>query len=288
MAVFAIKYSTLLPRSPVRYCIQNAKLIANKQGKCLPRLTDKRHMDTPFGMQEYGVEELPRRQEVMPPVRGRKTKREKSLLREYAETIIIALLVAVLLRVFVVSAYRVSSGSMEDSLLEGDYIFVNKLAYNMSPPKIGDVVVFSNPFDPTRDYIKRIAAVEGQTVELIDKVLYVDGLVADIPAGLKNIDVKILPQVLSTRDNFGPMIVPEGQYFVLGDNRDDSQDSRFWGCVDKRHIKGKAIFVYFSYEPDPQSPEWKAPYVIEFFEIAFYNLVNFPTRLRIDRIGSSF
>jgi signal peptidase I len=97
-----------------------------------------------------------------------------------------------------------------------------------------------------------------------------------------------LPEVLSRRDNFGPVTVPENQYFVMGDNRDDSQDSRFWGYVDKNLIKGKAIFVYFSYEPDPQAPEWKAPYILEFFEILFYNLVHFPERIRLDRIGSSF
>jgi len=246
-------------------------------------------METPFGSQEYGVTETFQPQTtVVKADRGKKAKKEKSLIREYIETIVIALLVAVLLRVFVVSAYRVSSGSMEDGLLEGDYIFVNKLAYKMSPPKIGDVVVFENPFDPTRDYIKRIAAVEGQSVEIIDKVLYVDGLIADIPIGLKHVDFKILPEVLSVRDNFGPVMVPEGQYFVMGDNRDDSQDSRFWGCVDKKFMKGKAIFVYFSYEPDPEAPEWKAPYILEFFEIAFFNLVHFPTRLRIDRIGGSF
>lgn len=247
-------------------------------------------METPFGTQEYGVDEpfRPQTTVVVKPAKGRKTKKEKSLIREYIETIVIALLVAVLLRVFVVSAYRVSSGSMEDSLLEGDYIFVNKLAYKMSPPKIGDVVVFENPFDPTRDYIKRIVAVEGQSVEIIDKTLYVDGLIADIPVGLRHSDPKILPEVLSARDNFGPMMVPEGQYFVMGDNRDDSQDSRFWGCVDKRFMKGKAIFVYFSYEPDPEAPEWKAPYILEFFEIVFYNLFHFPSRLRIDRIGGSF
>jgi len=247
-------------------------------------------METPFGTQEYGVEEpyKPQTTLVVKPGKGKKARKEKSLIREYIETIVIALLVAVLLRVFVVSAYRVSSGSMEDSLLEGDYIFVNKLAYEMSPPKIGDVVVFENPFDPTRDYIKRIVAVEGQSVEIIDKVLYVDGLVADVPAGMKYSDPKILPAVLSVRDNFGPMMVPVGQYFVMGDNRDDSQDSRFWGCVDKNYMKGKAIFVYFSYEPDPGAPEWKAPYILEFFEIAFYNLFHFPSRLRLDRIGASF
>ncbi len=205
--------------------------------------------------------------------------------REYVETIVIALLAAALLRIFVVSAYRVSSGSMEDTLTTGDYIFVNKLAYNFGEPKTGDIVVFENPFDPGKDYIKRLVAIEGQTVEIVDKILYIDGQVAEIPEFSKHIDNRILPEVLSSRDNFGPMQVPGGQYFVMGDNRDDSQDSRFWGCVDKSYFKGQAIFIYFSYEPDPQSPEWKAPYVVEFFEIAFYNLTRFPSRLRIWRIG---
>jgi len=241
-----------------------------------------------YGTQEYGVQDPFQPKEVKKPERKEKIKREKSLVREYIETIVIALLVAVLLRIFVVSAYRVSSGSMEDSLMEGDYIFVNKLAYKMSPPKIGDVIVFDNPYDPGRDYIKRIAAVEGQTVEIIDKILYVDGLIADIPAGSKHSDFKILPEVLSARDNFGPRLVPENSYFVLGDNRDDSRDSRFWGSVNKKYIKGKAIFVYFSYEPDPNAPKWEAPYIIETFEVIFYNLFHFPGRLRLDRIGSSF
>jgi signal peptidase I len=186
-----------------------------------------------------------------------------------------------------VSAYRVSSGSMEDALIEGDYIFVNKLAYKFSEPIAGDVIVFENPYDAERDYIKRIVAIGGQSVEIVDKVLYVDGEVAPIPAQSKHSDYKILPAVLSNRDNFGPMLVPAGQYFLMGDNRDDSQDSRFWGCIDKRFIKGKAIFVYFSYEPDPNAPEWKAPYIFEFFEIVFHNLFSFPSRFRVERVGSS-
>lgn len=247
-------------------------------------------MESPFETPGFGVEpqeySVQKTRPQVAPRRPRKGKTIKSLLREYAETIIIALLVAVILRVFVVSAYRVSSGSMEDTLLAGDYIFVNKLAYKFSEPKAGDIIVFENPYDANRDYIKRIAAIEGQTVEIVDKVLYIDGEVASIPPESKHSDYKILPAVLSTRDNFGPITIPPGQYFVLGDNRDDSQDSRFWGCVDKSFFKGKAIFVYFSYEPDPDSPEWKAPYIFEFFEIVFHNLTTFPTRLRIDRIGT--
>ncbi|MCK5125369.1 MAG: signal peptidase I [candidate division Zixibacteria bacterium] len=223
--------------------------------------------------------------QVAPPQDFKKLKTEKPIWREYLETIIIALLAALILRVFIVSAYRVSSGSMEGTLTEGDYIFVNKLAYQWSPPESGDIIVFRNEFKDTRDYIKRIIATEGQTVEIIDKTVYVDGEVAPIPFDTKYVDNRIFPSVLSNRDNFGPMMVPEGQYFVMGDNRDDSQDSRFWGCVDKKYVKGKAIFIYFSYEPDPKSPEWQAPYIVEFFEISWHNLTTFATRLRLGRLG---
>jgi|WetSurMetagenome_2_1015567.scaffolds.fasta_scaffold45365_1 signal peptidase I len=220
-----------------------------------------------------------------PPLYRQKMTKEKSLLRQYIETVVLALLAAILLRMFVVSAYRVSSGSMEDTLLEGDYIFVNKLAYHSAPPKAGDIIVFENPFDASRDYIKRIVATEGQTVEIVDKVVYIDSKVAPIPQASKNSDPKIFPGVLSVRDNFGPLMVPAGQVFVMGDNRDNSQDSRYWGCVDKSYIKGKAIFIYFSYVPDPKAPEWKAPYIFEFFEIFFYNLFHFPDRLRLEQVG---
>lgn len=244
--------------------------------------------DTQYGTENgnFEVSEyLQQQKEVEPPQKSRKTKYEKPLWREYVETIAVALLAALILRVFVVSAYHVSSGSMEDTLTEGDYIFVNKLAYDWGEPTIGDVIVFDNPFEESKDYIKRIMAVEGQTVEIVDKVLYIDGEVAPIPYYSKHIDNRIFPSVLSNRDNFGPMLVPSGQYFVLGDNRDDSQDSRSWGCVDKKHIKGRAIFVYFSYEPDADAPEWKAPYVLEFFQISWHNLTTFPSRFRITRLG---
>lgn len=242
--------------------------------------------------QEFGVlpgldiSESIQRQEIRKPKSGKKEKSIKPVWREYAETIVIALLAAVILRVFVVSAYHVSSGSMEDTLMAGDYIFVNKLAYEFSPPKLGDVIVFDNPYDPGKDYIKRIIAAEGQTVEIYDKIVYVDGAVASIPEDSKNVDNEILQGMLSNRDNFGPITVPDNQYFVLGDNRDDSQDSRFWGGVEKSNIKGKAIFVYFSYAPDAESPAWESPYILEFFQILYHNLLTFPHRLRVERIGN--
>ncbi len=177
------------------------------------------------------------------------------------EVILIALFAAILLRLLVVSAYRVDSASMEDTLLEGDYIFVNKLAYNFGDPKAGDIIIFESPLNPTKDFIKRIVALPGQTVEVVDKVVYVDNQLAQILPNGKNSDPKILPMQLSFRDNFGPVQVPSDNYFVLGDNRDNSQDSRFWGFVPKENIKGRAIFVYWSWTPDKNSPKWKFPYI---------------------------
>jgi len=214
-------------------------------------------------------------------------KRErKPLWREYLETAVIALAAAILLRIFVVSAYRVNSSSMEDSLMSGDYIFVNKLAYEYgSSPKVGDIIVFKYPNNPKKDYIKRIAALPGQTVQVADKIMYVDGAVATIPTLSKNIDKRFIPGDLSFRDNFGPYQVPHGEYFVMGDNRDDSRDSRFWGGVPEANIRGKAVFVYWSWEPDPDAPGWGFPYVIDAVMWIGHFMINFPTHIRWDRLG---
>ncbi len=214
-------------------------------------------------------------------------KERKPLWREYAETAVIALVAAVLLRVFVVSAYRVNSSSMEDTLYNGDYIFVNKLAYEYgSDPKTGDIIVFKYPNNPQKDFIKRVVAEPGQTVQVADKVLYVDGDVAAIPTLSKHIDKRIIPGDLSFRDNFATYTVPEGQYFVVGDNRDDSRDSRFWGGVPRENIKGKAVFVYWSWEPDADPPGWEFPYVINAAQWLGHGLFNFPTHVRWSRIAT--
>lgn len=215
-------------------------------------------------------------------------KVQKPVWREYVETGLIALVAAILLRVFVVSAYRVNSASMEDTLYAGDYIFVNKLAYEYgTPPQIGDIIVFKYPNNPTKDFIKRVVALPGQTVQVADKILYVDQQVAEIPVHSKNIDKRIIPGDLSYRDNFGPYQVPEGEYFVMGDNRDDSRDSRFWGCVPEDHVRGKAVFVYWSWVPDADAPGWGFPYVIDAVHWIGYALYNFPSHIRWDRLGIS-
>lgn len=213
-----------------------------------------------------------------------KRKEPKPLWREYVEVILISFVAAILLRLFVVSAYRVDSGSMENALFEGDYIFVNKLAYSYTEPAMGDIIIFKFPLNPTRDYIKRIIALPGQTVEVIDKVVYVDNRLAEIFTNVKYDDPKIMAAQLSMRDNFGPVQVPEDQYFVMGDNRDDSQDSRFWGFLPKENIKGKAVFVYWSWTPDESAPKSGFPYIQVPFEYGYYFLTNFPSSTRWERL----
>ncbi|MEA3297567.1 MAG: signal peptidase I [candidate division Zixibacteria bacterium] len=212
----------------------------------------------------------------------------KPLWREYLETAVIAIVAAVLLRLFVVSAYHVNSSSMENKLYEGDYIFVNKLAYSFdNEPQVGDIIVFEYPNNPTKDFIKRIVALPGQTVQIADKVVYVDEEVAVIPVESKNIDKRIIPGDLSFRDNFGPYQVPVGEYFVMGDNRDDSRDSRFWGGVPRENIKGKAVFVYWSWTPDPDVPGWGFPYIVDAIQWMGWYLYNFPSHIRWNRLGIS-
>jgi signal peptidase I len=236
-------------------------------------------MDSDFLINDF--QQIDEEKKVDRPV---KPKMPKPLWREYVEVIVISLAAAIFLRLLVVSAYRVESNSMEDALLEGDYIFVNKLAYKIGEPEIGDVIVFRFPLDPTKDYIKRIIALPGQTIEIIDKVVYVDDQLARIFPSAKSVDPKILAAQLSSRDNFGPVQVPPNEYFVLGDHRDISRDSRFWGFVPKEDIEGKALFVYWSWKPDPNAPHWEFPYVFSLIEFGYYFLANFPSYTRWDRL----
>jgi signal peptidase I len=249
------------------------------------KFTDKLiSMDNDFLLQEF------QQTETKKPGAPRITKAPKPpkpLWRDYVEVVVIALTAAILLRLFVVSAYRVESISMEDTLYEGDFIFINQLAYNFGKPEIGDIVIFTSPVDQRKDYIKRIVALPGQTVEIFDKIVYVDNELAQIYPQAKNVDPKILAAQLSSRDNFGPIQVPIGEYFVLGDNRDISQDSRFWGFVPERNIKGKAVMIYWSWEPDEDAPEWSFPYIQTVLHYGWYFVSNVFTSTRWDRLFSS-
>ena len=236
--------------------------------------------------QDFLIQEITRAETHKEARKVLQQKEPKPIWREYVETAVIALVAAVLLRLFVVSAYRVNSASMEDTLLTGDYIFVNKLAYEFgTDPRPGDIIVFEYPNNPQKKYIKRIMALPGQEIQIADKVLYVDGEVAAIPSLSKHVDKRIIPGDLSFRDNFEPYTVPPDQYFVTGDNRDDSRDSRFWGSVPMENIKGKAVFVYWSWEPEADPPGWGFPYIHHLVQWVGHFLYNFPTHVRWERLG---
>ena len=187
-----------------------------------------------------------------------KTKRKKGVIREYAEIIVLAVGLALFVRTFFIQAFRIPSESMEDTLLVGDFLFANKLLYGpklpfvdvrlpaIREPRQGDIIIFPNPNEPKVAYIKRCVATEGQSVELIDDQLYVDGVLQKEP---------FTKYVFGSRPDrhFGPFKVPPGHLFMMGDNRDNSSDSRAWGPVDKKVIAGKAMFIYFSWNKQSHS-----------------------------------
>lgn len=194
--------------------------------------------------------------------------KKKSTFREYAEAIIIALALAFLIRTFVMQAFKIPSGSMEPTLEIGDHILVNKFIYGikipftsirlfpLEKPKRGDVVVFIYPLDPSKDFIKRVVAVEGDTVQIVNKKLIINGAEVPDPHAVYKDDT-IFPPEVQKRDNFGPVTVPKGCLFVLGDNRDRSLDSRFWGFVPIEDLRGKAFIIYWSWNSQETSVRWK-------------------------------
>jgi signal peptidase I len=187
-------------------------------------------------------------------VLGNKKNRKKSVIREYTEIIVLAVALALFVRTFFVQAFRIPSESMEDTLLVGDFLFANKFLFGaklpfvsarlpgIRDPRPGDIIIFKYPGDHKTDYIKRCVAVAGQTVELRGNRLYVDGQVQD---------EDYTKYVFGNRSEraFSPTTVPEGHIFMMGDNRDNSADSRAWGPLDMNLITGKAMFIYFSWNP---------------------------------------
>jgi len=177
---------------------------------------------------------------------------KKGRLRENLEGIAVALLLALFIRAFFIQAYKIPSSSMEPTLLVGDHLLVLKCAYGIriplvgryllefSRPKRGDIIVFVYPRNPKKDFIKRVMGLPGERIQVIDRKVYVNGKPIEDPWGFWAKGAVLRP-------NFGPVIVPEGHYFVLGDNRDNSMDSRYWGFVPKENILGKALIIYWSW-----------------------------------------
>jgi len=195
--------------------------------------------------------------------------KSKSTFREYAEAIGMALLLALFIRTFIVQAFKIPSGSMIPTLQIGDHILVNKLAYGIrvpfledyvidfSKPKRGDVIVFIFPEDRSKDFIKRVIGLPGETLEVRNKKVYINGK----PLEDKYVHFIFPPEErapgdvsfdVSDKRDYGPVTVPERHYFMMGDNRDNSEDSRYWGFMPADYIKGKALFVYFSFT-DPEA-----------------------------------
>ncbi|AMK10594.1 MAG: signal peptidase I [Pseudodesulfovibrio sp.] len=181
--------------------------------------------------------------------------------RDTLEAVVVALLLAFVIRAFVVQAFKIPSGSMLDTLQIGDHLLVSKFAYDVrlpstlwldttdgkvlmktGDPKRGDIIVFKFPEDETKDFIKRVIGLPGDTLEVRNKVVYINGQPLDEPYVLHT-----KSDTLPVRDNFGPVVVPEGQYFVMGDNREGSYDSRWWGPVKRQKIVGKALVIYWSW-----------------------------------------
>jgi signal peptidase I len=192
---------------------------------------------------------------------------KKSTAREYFESICVAVILALFVRTFVVQAFKIPTGSMENNLLIGDHLLVNKFVFAptltslermllpIDPIRRGDIIVFKYPEQPDRDFIKRVIGLPGETVELRNKKVYIDGKPLDEPyvhfifppePDDNGSSAPDLPEFDLTR-SYGPVTVPDRHYFMMGDNRDNSQDSRYWGFMPVEYVKGKALFVYFSF-----------------------------------------
>jgi len=220
----------------------------------------------------------------------------KSTLREYFESIVIAVILALFIRTWVVQAFKIPTGSMENNLLVGDHLLVNKFVFGPTVSALeesflphttverGDIVVFKFPNDPQRDFIKRVIGLPGEQVEIRNKTVYIDETPLDEPY-LPSHMTSVIPGgvVIDRRDNHAPMVVPADHYFVMGDNRDNSEDSRFWGTLPSDHIKGKAVVIYWSY--DAVGPElFLEPGIGAAVKRAGSVFVHFFTRTRWDRM----
>ena len=210
------------------------------------------------------------------------TARSKPLWREYAEAIVIALVLALTIRVFLVQAFKIPSGSMIPSLQIGDHILVNKLAYGLQipqdcefeasllpvtcysssmlfefeKPERGDIIVFRYPEDEHKDFIKRIIGLPGDTIHIRKKIVYINGEPFRDEPFTQRVDPGVIDGRINPRDNLDPITVPPNSYFVMGDNRDQSLDSRFWGYVQEHKIKGRAFLVYWSWYGQGSLMEW--------------------------------
>jgi signal peptidase I len=193
--------------------------------------------------------------------------KKKSRLRENIEAIVIAVVLALFIRAFIIQAFKIPSGSMRQTLQIGDHLLVNKFIYGIkmpftmatiipfNSPERGDIVVFKFPEDPKKDFIKRVVGVAGDVIEIIDKQVYLNHQPLNHDHGI-HMDTIVYPGGVQPRDNLNPVVVPENSLFVMGDNRDHSYDSRFWGFVHLDDVKGKALIIYWSWDKENFGVRW--------------------------------
>jgi signal peptidase I len=224
---------------------------------------------------------------------------QKSTVREYFEAMVTAVILALFIRTFVVQAFKIPTGSMENNLLIGDHLLVNKFITGPTDTalerallpvgtiKRGDVLVFKYPVQPDRDFVKRVIGLPGETLEVRDKKVYINGQPLDEPY-VRYLDTSGGPTdsheitASDVRENYKPVTVPPDQYFMMGDNRDNSADSRYWGFLRRDYIKGKALLIYWSYESESQDYEQEgAGAAIQDLASVF---THFFTRTRWDRM----
>lgn len=214
----------------------------------------------------------------------------KSVAREYAEALIVAVLLALVIRTFVVQAFKIPSGSMLPTLQIGDHILVNKFIYHFEPIHRGDVIVFKYPQDESRDFIKRVIGLPGETLEIRGRQVLTNGVPLKEPYAVYADGS--LARVLE-RERLGPILIPPGKLFMMGDNRDHSLDSRVWGFLDIHKVKGKAFIVYFSLRSDdipsdavlPGFLYRNVPYVAPMLDGVIYVMTH-PSIIRWSRLGT--
>jgi len=173
----------------------------------------------------------------------------------FFDSLVVAVVIAMIIKGIFLQTYTIPSESMYSTLKIGDFLILNRMAYVFGEPDNGDVVIFEYPLEPNKDFIKRVIGTPGDKIKLVDKVVYVNGVAIDEPYKRTNGQMA-QPAEISTKDNFEEFTVPEGKYFMMGDNRDNSYDSRFWGFVDESKIKGKAFIIYWSLEQPKYNSAW--------------------------------
>jgi signal peptidase I len=195
-------------------------------------------------------------------------EKTKSKVKEYIESIIIAILIALFIRTFIICAYKIPSRSMVPTLLVGDHILVSKFIYGVKipllrrtilpvrEPRRGEIVVFIYPNDRSKDFIKRVIGLGGDKIEIKNKKIFINDKEYKDSFGIYSDNITY-PATMQPRDNFGPVTVPKDSIFVMGDNRDESLDSRFWGFVNLKDVEGKAFIIYWSWNREDHNLRWQ-------------------------------